>query len=237
MGKTLIQQARGKGGPVYKTPSFRFKSDAKLIRPKHEIIQGKVVDFVKCQAHTAPLAEVQLSDGTTVMMIAPEGIRIGETISYGNTAEMKPGSVFQLKDIPEGTPIYNIESNFGDGGKFCRSSGSCARIITKTDKQAIVLLPSKQKRTFSLDCRACIGTPAGGGRLDKPLLKAGKMHHKKRMKNKRYPNPSAAAQNAVDHPFGNKRTARKAKQRPCSKNAPPGRKVGKLWPKQTGRKK
>ena len=95
----------------------------------------------------------------------------------------------------------------------------------------MVMLPSKKQRVFAFDCRATIGLVAGSGRTEKPMLKAGNKHHLKRMKNKRWPNPSGAAQNAVDHPFGNKRTSRKAKRKAVGHDAPPGRKVGSLWPR------
>ncbi|MEM4368767.1 MAG: 50S ribosomal protein L2, partial [Candidatus Woesearchaeota archaeon] len=112
-----------------------------------------------------------------------------------------------------------------------------AKIVAKYDRKALVELPSKKQRLFDLACRAMIGIPAGGGRVEKPFLKAGNRHFAARRRNKRYPMISGAAQNAVDHPFGNKRTARKAKQRPAPRYAPPGRKVGKLHPRRTGRKK
>lgn len=236
MGKTLIQQARGKGGPSYRAPSFRYITRARL--PSQEkSFTGTVIDFVKSAAHTAPMAEIELTDGTTFLMIAPEGIKIGDSISTGTQASPQPGNTLTLKDIPEGTTIYNIESTPGDGGKFCRSSGVAAKLTAKTDQYAIILLPSKKERQFSLNCRAHIGIIAGGGRTEKPFLKAGTRHFAKRLRNKRYPMITGAAQNAVDHPFGNKRTSRKAKQRPAPRFAPAGRKVGKLHPRRTGRKK
>ena len=235
MGKTLIQQARGKGGPSYRAPTFRNFTSAKLL-PINKQFKGKVIDFAKSPAHSAPMAEVELEDGSTCFMIAPEGIKVGDEMSAGTT-EPTVGNTLSLKDIPEGTLIYNIESSPGDGGKFCRTSGSTAKLTTKTETTATIILPSKKEKTFDLKCRAIIGTIAGGGRVEKPFLKAGTKHFAKRLKNKRYPMPSGAAQNAVDHPFGNKRTSRKAKQRPAPRFAPAGRKVGKLHPKRTGQHK
>ena len=74
----------------------------------------------------------------------------------------------------------------GDGGKFCRASGNTARLLTKTSKSATVMLPSKKQKKFNLNCRAMIGIIAGGGRHEKPILKAGIMHYKKKAKNKFY---------------------------------------------------
>ena len=237
MGKSLIQQARGKGGPVYRSRSFAFKGAIKMHGVTNEQLKGEVVELIKCPGHSAPLMEVRYDDKKTALLPAPEFMKLGETIHMGSASEINPGNVLSLKDIPEGTPLYNIELQPGDGGKFCRTSGSAARLITKTDTYALIQLPSKKEKQFNLDCRACIGIISGGGRTEKPFLKAGNKHYNKRMKNKRWPNPSGAAQNAVDHPFGNKRTSRKAKQKAVGHFAPPGRKVGKLWPRRTGRKK
>ena len=124
----------------------------------------------------------------------------------------------------------------GDGGKFVRSSGTFARVLTKTKDSIVIELPSKKQRSFSPECRACVGMVAGGGRLDKPLLKAGVDYYKMKAKNKLWPSISGSAQNAVDHPFGNSRSSRKSKARPVPRNAPPGRKVGMLRPRRTGRK-
>ncbi len=237
MGKSLIQQARGKGGPVYRSLSFRFKGDAKLHAPDSKLIQGTITDFVHCPGHSTPLAEVAYEDGQTCLLLAPEGVKIGDKVKLGPGAEVEPGNVLALSDVPEGTPVFNVELRPGDGGRLCRSSGVFARVVAKTPEYVTVLLPSKKLKNLPATCRAMIGMAAGGGRVEKPFLKAGTRHHKARARNKRYPNPSAAAQNAVDHPFGNKRTSRKAKQRPTGHFAPPGRKVGKLWPRRTGRKK
>jgi len=238
MGKSLIQQARGKGGPVYRSSSFKFKGDAKLHKSlADKLLQGTIIDFVHCPGHTAPLAEIEYDDGETCLLIAPEGVKIGDKVALGPGATAEPGNVLMLRDVPEGTPVFNIELVPGDGGRFCRSSGVFARVVSKTEDAVTLILPSKKLKNLPASCRAMIGMVAGGGRVEKPFLKAGTKHHKMRARNKRYPRQSAAAQNAVDHPFGNKRTSRKAKQRPVGHFAPPGRKVGKMWPRRTGRKK
>lgn len=236
MGKSLIQQARGKGGPVYRSKGFAHKGRAKLRAESQSPINGKISEIIKCPGHSAPLIEIIYEDGVKSLMQAPEFIKEGDIIQAGKGAEVNTGNILKLREVPEGTPVFNIEGQPGDGGKFCRTGGTAARVLAKTDKFAIILLPSKKEKQFHLDCRACIGIIAGGGRLEKPMLKAGTKHFRKRMNNKRWPNPSAAAQNAVDHPYGNKRTSRKAKNKSVSKFAPPGRKVGKLWPKRTGRR-
>ncbi len=237
MGKSLIQQARGKGGPGYRAKSFSYAGESKMRAEPTSLVMGKVIDIIKCPGHTAPLMEIKYDDGVEALMPAPEFIKIGDVVQAGTGSEINVGNALRLRDIPEGTPVYNIELQPGDGGRFCKTSGSAARILAKTDNYATILLPSKQEKIFHLNCRACVGVISGGGRTEKPMLKAGVKHFRKRMTNKRWPNPSAAAQNAVDHPYGNKRTSRKAKNKSVGHFAPPGRKVGKLWPRRTGRKK
>ena len=170
------------------------------------------------------------------LCIASEGIKVGDVLESCGS-DLALGNVLLLKDIPEGTNIFNIEGIPGDGGKFIRSSGGSARILMNTESKIVVQFPSRKTRNFSPLCKATIGVVAGGGRTEKPLVKAGNNYYKHKAKNKLYPSVSGGAMNAVDHPFGNKRTARKAKAKPTSKNAPPGRKVGAVGARRTGRKK
>jgi len=234
MGKNLVQQARGKGGPRYIAPSFRYLGQAKL---KHGVNSALILDIKNSQGHSTPLLEVKYNDNTTGLMIAPEGVFVGQELKVGEGAEAGLGNSLMLKDIPEGTLIFNIEGVPGDGGRFCRTTGSFAKLIARTEKSIQVMLPSKKIKEFNFNCRATIGVPAGAGRKEKPFLKAGKMHFHMKARNKKYPVMSGSAQNAVDHPFGNKRSSRKSKARPAPQNAPPGRKVGYIRPKRTGQSK
>jgi len=233
MGKNLIQQARGKGGPRYRSPSFRFRGKVSFARTDAE---GVVRDILDCPGHHAPLMHVEYPDKTTALLVAPEGISVGDRVG-SDPQTWDRGHVLKLTDIPAGIPIFNIESAPGDGGKFCRTSGVFAKIVAKSNESITIQLPSKKNRVFNPDCRASIGVIAGAGRPEKPFLKAGKKHFQMKSKNKLYPRSSACKMNAVDHPYGNKRSARKAKQKPVNRFTPPGRKVGKLWPRRTGRKK
>src|SRR3989338_7152859 len=235
MGKRLIQQARGKGSPTYRAPSFRYQGRAAHKSLGTQMIEGIIVDFITCQGHSAPLAQVQYQDGEDVLMLAPEGLKVGDKVNY--VGEVVIGTSLPLHAIPEGTAIHNIEQQPGDGGKFCRASGTFAKVIGKQQEGIVVQLPSKKQKLFHASCRATIGVIAGGGRTEKPFVKAGKNYHAHRARNKLYPHISGGAQNAVDHPFGNSRSSRKSKARPTSRNAPPGRKVGMIGARRTGRKK
>ncbi|MBS3132285.1 50S ribosomal protein L2 [Candidatus Woesearchaeota archaeon] len=235
MGKNLIQQARGKGGPRYRAPSFRYKGKAEFAKVQEA--EGKVLDIVHCQGHSSPLALIKYGNGEQTYLQAPEGIRVGDGVVAGNEAEANIGNVIPLKNIPEGTSIYNIELRPGDGGKFVRASGTFARIVAKMADKVVIQLPSSKTKDFNPDCRACIGIIAGSGRKEKPFLKAGTKHHAMKARNKLYPSVSGTSQNAVDHPFGGSSSSVKGRPTQAPRNAPPGRKVGKIAPRRTGRKK
>jgi len=234
MGKNLTQQARGKGGPSFTSPGFRYLGEAKL---KHGVSTADILDIVKDQGHLAPLLSVRYNDGTKGYIVAPEGVFVGQKLLIGAGAPLEIGNSLYLKDVPEGSTIFNIEGVPGDGGRFCRTTGSFGKVFAKTDKSIQILLPSKKLKEFHPDCRATVGIVAGAGRKEKPFLKAGTMWHYRHARKKRYPHMSGSAQNAVDHPFGNKRSSRKSKARPAPKNAPPGRNVGYIRPKRTGQSK
>jgi len=237
MGKNLIQQRRGRGTSRFRAPDFNWKGEASLPRTVVENVEGTVLDIIHCAGHSAPLLDVKFANGEKVLMQAPEGIFVGQKVHMGPSVEVKEGNILNLKNIPEGTPIFNIEAQPGDGGKFVRTSGVFARIITKGDDGIVVELPSAKRRTFLPDCRAIIGTIAGAGRTEKPILKAGKKHFKMKAKNKFWPIVSGISMNAVTHPFGGKGSHTKGRPTQSPRNAPPGRKVGKIAPRRTGRKK
>ena len=237
MGKNLIQQARGKGSPRYRAPSFRYKGESRYARYEKVTLAGKIIDFIHCPGHSAPLAQIEYENGSVILLQAPEGVRIGDSVEMGDNVEIKKGGILPLKNIPEGTAIYNIESSPGDGGKFVRTSGRFAKVVTKMKNGIVVQLPSSKTRMFLPDCRATIGVIAGSGRKEKPFLKAGTRHYAMKAKNKLYPQVSGTSMNSVDHPFGGSSSSTKGRPTQSSRNAPPGRKVGKIAPKRTGRKK
>jgi len=237
MGKNLIQQARGKGGPRYRAPSFRYKGEVRYSKYDQGPLGGKIIDLIHCPGHSGPLAQIEYDNGEIILIQAPEGVRVGDGVKMGDNIDADKGNVMPLKNIPEGTAIFNIESNPGDGGKFVRASGAFAKIVAKQEKRIVVRLPSSKTREFLPACKAAIGVIAGSGRKDKPFLKAGTRHYAMKAKNKLYPQISGTSQNSVDHPFGGSSSATKGRPTQASRNAPPGRKVGKIAPKRTGRKK
>ncbi len=231
MGKRLLQQRRGR------SPRFTAHTIRSRAAVMHDSVgrstEYVVVDIVHCPGHSAPLALLAAGNERRYILAA-EGLAVGDVIAPDSYCV---GSVHTLGSLSEGTFIHNIESFPGDKGKFVRSSGAAARIMGKTEAGVILRLPSKQTVTFNSACRASIGVVAGGGRTEKPLLKAGRNYHKKRSRRKLYPIVSALSMNAVSHPFGSKGSHTKGRPTQCARNDPPGRKVGKIAPSRTGRRK
>ncbi|MFH1212362.1 MAG: 50S ribosomal protein L2 [Candidatus Woesearchaeota archaeon] len=233
MGKSLTQQKRGKGSPAYTAPSFKYVADAKLLQKSGY----RILDMIICRGHSAPLAEIMYNDNSKGHIIAAEGMKVGNEYIVGADAPIALGNSLPLGNIPEGTLVYNIEACRGDGGKYIRTSGGAGRIVNRTPEGVIVLMPSKKSKTFNPSCYAIIGIVAGGERKEKPFVKAGNKYYKMKARNKYWPIVSGVSRNAVDHPFGGSRTSKKGKPTIAPKNAPPGRKVGKIRPRRTGRKK
>ena len=232
MGKRIIQQARGHGSSTYRVKRKAFKHRLKY-PPKLEG-QGTVVKLLNSPGHTAPIAKIRYEKTFFYIPAFKEMIE-GQKVSF-ESKEVKEGNILELKDIPVKTRIYNIESNPRDGGIFIKSGGSSAVINRIVGKDIFVLMPSKKEKKFNQNCRAVIGVVAGAGRLDKPVVKAGKKYHIKKAKGKLWPRTSAVKMNAIDHPFGSGR-AKNPKSKIAKRNAPPGRKVGLLRPRRTGKKK
>ena len=232
MGKRIIQQRRGKGSLTYrvKKKAFRFK----LQYPKNLSGEGIVIKLLNSSAHTSPLAKIKYNLGYFYMPPF-KGMIEGQKIDF-NKKEIKDGNILQLKEIPIKTQVNNIESNPGDGGIFIKSAGNSAIVNRIVGKKIFLIMPSKKEKEFNQNCRAVIGICAGAGRMDKPIIKAGKNFYIKGAKNKLWPRTSAVKMNVVDHPFGSGR-GKRIKSKIAKRNAPPGRKVGLLRPRRTGKRK
>lgn len=232
MGKRIISQARGKGSHTYRVRKKAFKY--KIGYPMHEG-EAKVLKILHSAAHYAPLLKTKIAD-EIFYNVAFDGAFEGQSINIGS-GEVAEGNVIYLKEIPVATKIYNIEKNPGDGGKMIRSSGSNAVIYKKYENGKIgVVMPNKKEVRLSGDCRATVGIVAGDGRKQKPFVKAGRKYFKMKARSKLWPRVSAVAVNAIDHPFGSGR-GKNVGSKTVKRNAPPGRKVGHLSPRRTGRKK
>jgi large subunit ribosomal protein L2 len=232
MGKRIIQQARGHGSFTYRVKRKAFK--CKLKYPRELKGEGIVTKLFNSSGHSAPLAKVKYNK-EIFSIPAFKGMIEGQKINFEGK-EIKKGNILRLKDIPVKTQIYCIESRPFDGGKFIKTSGSSAVVNRVIGDKIMVLMPSKKEKRFNQNCRAIIGVVAGAGRLDKPIVKAGKKHYIKKSKGKLWPRTSAVKMNVIDHPFGSGR-GKRVKSKIAKRNAPPGRKVGLLRPRRTGRRK
>ena len=236
MGKRLIQQRRGRTKGKFNSPSHRFKGEVKYSQDNNKI-GGIVEDIIHDPGRTAPLVKVSIKDEKTTLMIAPEGIKVGDKLKFTEDKKrIEVGNISTIGKIPEGTPVYNIELAPGDGGKVGRAGGSNATVVSHEKNKTVIQLPSGSFKTLDSSCRATIGVVAGGGRKDKPFLKAGKKHHAYRTRGKQYPIVRGVAMNAVAHPHGGGGHQHVGKPSTVKRGAPPGRKVGSIAAKRTGRK-
>ncbi len=239
MGKRTRTQRAGKGSPTYRASGdgiAAIKYIAYNEKQREGFLRAQVVDLLNDVSRTGVVAKLLFEDEQKGYQVAPEGISVGQQVQYGNKAALAVGNVLPIGQIVEGCPVFNIELNPGDGGKLIRSSGMYGLIVTKDKHYVYVKLPSGKTTQLRPECRATVGLVAGGGRIEKPLLKAGTRFHKMRAKHHKYPTTRGVAMNPLDHPFGGSQH-HAGKSKSTSRHAPPGRKVGAIASSRTGRKK
>lgn len=231
MGKRLRGQRRGRGS-VYLSPGHRHKSGIYGIKYPNvrEVIEGRVIHLIHDPGRTAPLAAIKLENGRNTLAIASQGLKVNQIVKVGSNVELQSGNTLPVSQIPEGTSIYNIEANPGDGGKFVRAAGTTATIVSH-GAQTVIQMPSGQFKTFNPNCRATIGVVAGSGRREKPFVKAGKRWHALRSRAQMYPTVRGVAMNPVNHPHGGGSHQHVGKPSTVPVGAPPGRKVGRFSPR------
>ncbi|MEB3779097.1 MAG: 50S ribosomal protein L2 [Desulfurococcales archaeon] len=237
MGKRLRQQRAGRGSPTYRSPGHIHPGPARYPPPRDETIRGKVVELLHDPGRYVPLARVVTETGEEFLTPAAEGMYVGQFIEIGPDAKPEPGNILPLGQIPEGTMVYNLELQPGDGGRLARQAGSYAVILGKSGARIRVRLPSGKEKDIIPTARATIGIPAGAGRIEKPLLKAGNAYHKWKVKARKWPRVRGVAMNAVNHPFGGGSHQRKSHPSTVARETPPGRKVGHIAARRTGRRK
>ena len=171
------------------------------------------------------------------LMIAPEGMYTGQFIYCGRKANLQIGNVLPVGGMPEGTIVCNVEERTGDRGKLARTSGNYATVIAHNPdtKKTRVKLPSGAKKVLSSTNRAMVGIVAGGGRIDKPILKAGRAYHKYKVKRNAWPKVRGVAMNPVEHPHGGGNHQHIGHASTVMRGTPAGRKVGLIAARRTGR--
>ena len=129
--------------------------------------------------------------------LSVEGTYTGQFIYCGKKAALNIGNVLPLGSMPEGTVVCNVEESAGDRGALARTSGGYATVIghNPDDGKTRIKLPSGAKKVVFSNARATVGIVAGGGRIDKPLLKAGRAFHKFRVKRNSWPKTRGVAMN------------------------------------------
>jgi large subunit ribosomal protein L2 len=239
MGRRILVQRKGRGTTQWRSPSHKKIAPAR--HPKwspDKTYVGKIMQLVHETGRGAPLAKIKFEgEEKDHYIVAPEGAYVGQVVECGDEAQLANGNTLMLQYIPEGTPIYNIEGSPGDGGKYVRSSGLTATIISTDKVKSLVRLPSGKQKAFSPKCRATIGIAAGGGRSEKPFLRAGAVWHHTKGKARKWPVVRGAAMNACSHPHGGGSHQSPGRPTCVSRHAPPGRKVGNIAARRTGRKR
>ncbi|KAG8899115.1 60S ribosomal protein L2A [Tulasnella sp. 403] len=243
MGRVI--RAQRKAHAIFKAHTHHRQPAPKFRRldyaERRGYIRGVVKDIVHDPGRGAPLARVQFRNPykyqrLTETFIATEGLYTGAFIYCGNSARLSVGNVLPVKEMPEGTIICNVENKRGDGGKLARTSGNYATVIghNTDENKTRIRLPSGAKKTVSGYARASVGIVAGGGRIDKPLLKAGRAFYKYRAKRNCWPKTRGVAMNPVDHPHGGGNHQHIGKASTVSRQAVPGQKVGLIAARRTG---
>ena len=236
MGKRTLVRRRGKAGKQFRAIKVGKISPAKYPNfksDKHH--SGTVIDIVHERGRDAPLAKIHFDDGTLSYVPAPEGTSVGSKVEVGIGATATARNILSLESIPDGTLICNIEKNFGDGGKLIKSAGSSALVFAHGSEGVTIKFPSGKFLTINAKCRAMIGVIAGAGRKEKPFLKAGNRAKYMQAHGRLYPTVRGIAQAAVFHPHGGGRHQHIGRQSSVGRTTPPGRKVGIISPRKTGR--
>lgn len=165
-------------------------------RDKHGI-PAKVASIEYDPNRTARIALLHYADGEKRYILAPEGIRVGDTLLSGPEAEPKAGNALPLRAIPLGTFVHNIELLPGQGGKLVRAAGVGAQLVGKEEKYAVLKMPSGEIRRIPIDCYATVGTLGNADHINLSVGKAGRSRWLGRR-----PRTRGVAMNPIDHPMG-----------------------------------
>jgi len=245
MGRVIRSQRKG-AGSVFRAHTKHRKGPAKL-RPidfaeRHGYLKGVIRDIIHDPGRGAPLAVVVFRDPYKYklrkeLFIAAEGMYTGQFVYCGKKATLQVGNVLPIGVMPEGTIVCNLEEKTGDRGALARSSGNYATVIAHNPetRKTRVKLPSGSKKVVSSSNRAMVGIIAGGGRIDKPILKAGRAYHKYKVKRNCWPKVRGVAMNPVEHPHGGGNHQHIGKASTVRRDASAGKKVGLIAARRTGR--
>jgi len=246
MGRVIRGCRKGKSQSLIFTSKTKLrKGAAKLRAPdyieKEGYIKGLVKEIIHDPGRGAPLARVafhkQVKYGLDKQLfVAVEGVHTGQFIYCGSGAQLAVGNCMKLGNIPEGTAISMLEEKVGDRGTVARASGTSAVIVGHAEdgKRSRIRMPSGARKTIPSTCRAVVGIVAGGGRIEKPILKAGNNFHKYRVKRNSFPKVRGSAMNPVEHPHGGGNHQHVGHPTTSGRVYVPGAKVGLIAARRTG---
>ena len=187
-GRITVRHIGGGNRRKYRIIDFKRNKDG---------IPAKVATIEYDPNRTANIALLHYADGEKRYILAPYGLRVGDQILSGETADIKPGNALQIQNIPVGTLIHNIELKPGKGGQLVRSAGNAAQLMAKEGAYAQVRLPSGEVRMIPMNAKATIGQV---GNLDSENINIGKAGRKRHMGVR--PTVRGSVMNPCDHPHG-----------------------------------
>lgn len=187
-GRITVRHRGGGNKRKYRIIDFKRNKDG---------IKATVKTLEYDPNRTANIALIEYEDGVKSYIIAPNGLKVGDVISSGADADIKPGNALPLANIPLGTLIHNIELFPNRGGQLVRSAGNSAQLMAKENGYAQVRLPSGEVRMVSLNCRATIGEVGNGDHENISIGKAGRKRHMGWR-----PTVRGVVMNPCDHPHG-----------------------------------
>jgi large subunit ribosomal protein L2 len=217
--KSLVRPLKKTGGRnCYGRITSRYKGGGhkrryRLIDFKRNKLEvpAKVATIEYDPNRTTRIALLHYADGEKRYILAPQDLRVGDTVVSSPTADIKPGNTLPLSNIPNGTLVHNVEMKPGKGGQMARAAGSAAQLMAKEGKQAHLKLPSGEVRMVPVDCRATIGQLSNVEQENVNLGKAGR----KRWVGKR-PHVRGVVMNPVDHPMGGGEGKSSGGRHPCT---------------------
>ena len=187
-GKITVRHRGGGNRRKYRIIDFKRNKDG---------IPAKVATIEYDPNRTANIALLNYADGEKRYILAPVGIKVGDTLLSGPTADIKPGNALALKNMPVGTVIHNIELKAGKGAQLVRSAGVSAQLMAKEGNKALLRLPSGEMRYVSIECKATIGQVGNVEHANETIGKAGRKRHMGIR-----PTVRGSVMNPNDHPHG-----------------------------------
>ena len=187
-GRITVRHRGGGNHKKYRVIDFK--------RDKYDVF-GTVETLEYDPNRSAHISLIKYEDGDKRYILAPVGLKVGDKIVAGESADIKVGNALPLKNIPTGTFVHNVELNPGRGGQLARAAGNAAQLMAKENGMALLRLPSGELRNVSAKCMATIGQV---GNIDHENVKIGKAGRKRHMGWR--PTVRGSVMNPCDHPHG-----------------------------------